>query len=467
MRLRTLIGLCWIVLTALPLTGLSQDLPPLPSDSVPHGLIHDYDSSATKLNARIDSLGKLNLSREAYARRVDSLYAAFTDRDLAALHKQHNASNKADARLTRLDSVITKKRTTLDSLMKAGGSPSDMNLSIPNADLAVKQLNILPGMPALPTADIPDLSLPTANTQIPQTPSITMPGEFGAVQEVSSKAGELSGKLGEAGAAASEVNTGSIGTAADKIADQQAQRLAGSSGLTDAIGAGEAAKSSVLAKPDLNTAAIQEQAKKTFVDHFAGQEAVVQKDMESISKVQMKYRTVNDSRQLPKRVPNAMKGKPLRERLIPGLSVQLVTAGHVSLDIAPSIGYRISGRFQTGISAFKRVTYFKQSRSIETEDVYGFRLYTQVKIKDQLYVHVEPGLYRDRRPNAVPPGTDHPGNWQRRLNFGVLKTYTINRHWTGTITVLYDLLDLKNFPNTRGGGVRIGVEYKFRKKEKK
>ncbi len=397
------------MLTTLPLAALCQDLPRMPSDSIPYQLLQDYDSVAAQLNARIDSLSTMELPTDVYARHLDSLYATFSNRDLAALHNMYGtASDKADVRLAHLDSIVTRKRTTLDSLMHAGGQPSYMNLSIPNADAIAKQMNVIPGVPTLPTANIPNLSLPTVNTQIPQAPAITMPGEVGAVQDLAGKAGELSGKAGEAGAIAQNINTGNIGAAADKIADQQAQRLAGASGLTDAAGAGEAARSAVLAKPDLNTDAIQQQAKKAFVDHFAGQEAVVQKDMESISKVQMKYRTVNDSRRLPKHVPNAMKGKPLRERLIPGLSVQLITANHVSLDIAPSIGYKLSGRLRAGIGVYKRLTYFKQSRSIRTEDVSGFRVYGEVKIKDQLYIHIEPELFRDRRPNAVPPGQRHP-----------------------------------------------------------
>lgn len=470
MPLRALIGLWLTILATLPLAAHCQDLPLLPSDSLPQQLLHDYDSVAAQLNARIDSLSTMELPTEAYARHLDSLYATFTTHDLAALHKAYGiTSGKANTHLAHLDSIVTKKRATLDSLIHAGGLPSDMNLSIPNAEAITKQLNVIPGMPALPAANIniPNLSLPTANAQIPQAPEITMPGELGAMQELSGKAGELSGKLGEAGTIAQNINTGNIGTAADKLADQQAQHLAGASGLTGAVSAGEAARSAVLAKPELDTDAARTQAKKAFVDHFAGKDELVKKDMESISKVQMKYRTVNDSRQLPKRVPNAMKGKPLRERLIPGLSVQLITADHVSLDIAPSIGYKLSGRLQTGVSAFKRMSYFKQSRAIRTEEVTGFRLYAQVKIKDQLYFHIEPGLYRDRRPNAIPPGTDSPGTWQRRLNIGILKTYTLNRHLTGTITILYDVLDLKNFPNTRGGGLRIGVEYKLLKKEKK
>jgi len=468
MCLRALIGLWLTVLTTLPLAAHCQDLPPLPSDSIPQQLLHDYDSVAAQLNARIDSLSTMELPTDAYARHLDSLYATFSNRDLAALHKVYGtASDKADARLAHLDSIVTGKRTTLDSLMHTGGQPSYMNLSIPNAEAITKQLNVIPEVPTLPTASIPNRSLPTVNTQIPQAPAITMPGEIGAAQDLAGKAGELSGKVGEAGTVVQDINTGNIGAAADKVADQQAQRLAGASGLTDAVSAGEAAKSAVLTKPDLSTDAAQAQAKKAFVDHFAGKEALVQKDMESISKVQMKYRTVNDSRQLPKHVPNAMKGKPFRERLIPGISVQLLTANHASLDIAPSIGYKLSGRLRTGIAAYKRLSYFKQSRSIRTEDVTGFRLYGELKIKDQLYVHIEPELFRDRRPNTIPPGNDVPGTWQRRLNLGILKTYTINPRWTGTVMILYDVLDLKNFPNTRGGGLRVGVEYKLKNKEKK
>jgi len=468
MCLRALIGLWLTLLTTLPLAALCQDLPPLPSDSIPHQLLHDYDSVAAQLNARIDSLSTMELPTDAYARHLDSLYAAFTTRDLAELHKAYGSGpDKVDARLARLDSIVTRRRATLDSLMHAGGLPSQMNLSIPNADAVAKHLNILPHMPTLPTANIPNLSVPAVNSPISQAPTIAMPGELNAIQDLSGQAGELSGKLGEAGTVAENINTGNISTAADKLTDQQARRLAATSGLTDAVSAGEAAKSAVLTKPNLSTDAAQAQAKKAFVDHFAGKEALVQNDMESISKVQMKYRTVNDSRQLPKHVPNAMKGKPFRERLIPGISVQLLTANHASLDIAPSIGYKLSGRLRTGIAAYRRLSYFKQSRSIRTEDVTGFRLYGELKIKDQLYVHIEPELFRDRRPNAVPPGNDVPGTWQRRLNLGILKTYTINPRWTGTVMILYDVLDLKNFPNTRGGGLRIGVEYKLKNKEKK
>src|SRR5258708_36962381 len=57
---------------------------------------------------------------------------------------------------------------------------------------------------------------------------------------------------------------------------------------------------------------------KALPNPFVGQEAKLQAGIAQLDKLKKKYGTFADSRYLPKRVPNEMKGKPFKERIVPG-----------------------------------------------------------------------------------------------------------------------------------------------------
>lgn len=62
--------------------------------------------------------------------------------------------------------------------------------------------------------------------------------------------------------------------------------------------------------------ALKDQAVQQAVNHFAGKEEQLQKAMETMAKYKQKYGSLESLSDIPKRRPNEMRDKPLRERLL-------------------------------------------------------------------------------------------------------------------------------------------------------
>src|SRR5690606_8886071 len=81
------------------------------------------------------------------------------------------------------------------------------------------------------------------------------------------------------------------------------------------------------------------------------------------------------------KAPNAMRGKPLIERIVPGIAFQVHRRNEEWLaDFNPYAGYRFSGRITGGAGWNYRLAYNKDSRSFPTTfRIYGPRVFGEVK----------------------------------------------------------------------------------------
>ncbi|NJM27010.1 MAG: hypothetical protein HC859_17595, partial [Bacteroidia bacterium] len=186
-------------------------------------------------------------------------------------------------------------------------------------------------------ANIKDISAPALDG-IPQVPGTENLGSIGDITQQAGQYGNdvkaiASGDLGEV-KQVPELIENKVGEMADvKGLQDQASQIPINPAMSE-----EEAK-----------AQIKEQVKKVAVDHFAGHEDKLKEAMDKIAKYKQKYSEVQSLKDLPKRVPNAMKGKPLRERLVPGVTLQFQRKNDYLLDVSPSIGYRFSGRITGGL----------------------------------------------------------------------------------------------------------------------
>src|SRR5690606_11718045 len=128
----------------------------------------------------------------------------------------------------------------------------------------------------------------------------------------------------------------------DKLADEQLKTL------TDPVGDPKKAKEKAVAM-----------AKEKAVDHFAGKQEQLKAAMEKMLKYKQKYSSVSSIKDLPKRPPNPMKNKPFIERLVPGVFFQYQRKNAYLLDVNPYVGYKLSGRFTTGMGWNHRYAYDK------------------------------------------------------------------------------------------------------------
>ena len=87
----------------------------------------------------------------------------------------------------------------------------------------------------------------------------------------------------------------------------------------------------------------KELGQKQLTDHFAGKEEKLKAGAAQLDKLKKKYGNIPDSRYLPKRAPNPLNGKPLIERLIPGINLQVFEQRNlVNIDASPFVAYKIS-----------------------------------------------------------------------------------------------------------------------------
>lgn len=129
--------------------------------------------------------------------------------------------------------------------------------------------------------------------------------------------------------------------------------------------------------------------KEKAMDHFAGKQEQLKAAMDKISKYKQKYSSVSSIKDLPKRPPNPMKGKPLVERLVPGVYFQYQKTYYL-IDVNPYVGYKLSGRLSTGIGWNHRFAYDrKYDRWDKRSRIFGSRAYVDFKLGKGFIAHIE------------------------------------------------------------------------------
>src|SRR5690606_26148566 len=133
------------------------------------------------------------------------------------------------------------------------------------------------------------------------------------------------------------------------MVENRAANLDELSALESGIGKVEAANGLPEIAIEDQSENLKQEAVKKADNHFTGKEAQLQEAMNKMAEYKKKYSSVESLKDLPKRPPNTMKGKPFVERLVPGISLQVLRNNDWMVDLNPQVGYRISGKITTGI----------------------------------------------------------------------------------------------------------------------
>lgn len=208
--------------------------------------------------------------------------------------------------------------------------------------------------------------------------------------------------------------------------------------------------------------------KKELPDPFLNKEEKLQLGIAELDKLKRKYIDIPDSRYLPKRVPNAMKGKPFKQRFVPGFNFQLLDGSKWGVDLMPYFVYKVSGRLRLGLGFDYRLVSDNQT-FFSSAQVFGFRVLGDVRMYGTWYFHLEgEWLHFDRQNTSQTRFISDPTvhEWGDRLNIGILRTYKVSRRFNGTFQALYYAGDWKSFPQTRNTSIRVGFEYNLGEKKK-
>lgn len=490
----------------------------LPTDTLTLRELDRIDSATQHIHHKIDSLQNLQLPTAVYQKKLDSLSQRLNQK-LSYQHQLDSLSGgwkkKANGILSVQDSLqmkVNQKVAALQRKMKAKMTFLD-SLSLEDKSLAadVNAENLtgkLDKMAVPDTKELPQLiqqgvKLPSSELNNPLKGQPLGNGSLDELsKEIKDKENSIKQAVGDNSAVKEMKSVGQevrdVANDLKKIQQYQKEaREVKENGLAKAesipkelektatnvkevgVFQGEVKKAETMknalqqyqemAMAMQNPDSLKKKAKQMdgkLVDHFAGKEDKLKAGIAQLDKLKKKYKVIEDSRYLPRRAPNEMKGKPLRERIVQGISLQLYKADRVAIDFDPYVAYKLTGRFRPGIGFTYRMETLSKFPLIKNGKVYGYRIFNDLKLYGNFYFHTEwerLHFSRDIISKYRFPIEESAREWKSRINAGLFRTYRISRRFNGQAQILYNVLDLKNFPQNRNSSIRFGFEYKMGK----
>ena len=211
-----------------------------------------------------------------------------------------------------------------------------------------------------------------------------------------------------------------------------------------------------------------EQANDIAVDHFAGKEEQLTEAIQTLARYKAKYPNLNSISEATRRPPNEMKGKPLIERIVPGIAMQVQKKGDDFMaDFNPYVGYRFTGRISAGLGWNQRGAYsFDQQKFNSRARIFGPRLFGEFK----LWRGFSPRAEIELMNKTIPPlARSHSVDvlhceWIWGAFAGMKKEYMLFKNVKGTASVMMRLYNPdRKSPYADVVNARFGFEFPKKK----
>lgn len=453
--------------------------------------LNKFGRPAAKIQGKLDSIQQknpLNKLNDAGAR-----VEAVTDK---ATQPISNVQGKVNEKLSLMDKESGGQsglpgQVQVPGLQSPGLNPGQAgglnSPSLPGMDQSALGGMNMPGIdtPGLNSMDNPleGKNLPTdqldklneiGSMPQEQLDKLNNIDELGKAKDGLGKVKEVGGEVSKYGEDIKNVSTGDIGSleAAPKALEGKLSEVEQVQGIQKEMTGADEYKE-MLGKgndPEAMKKMAAEEVKKQAVDHFAGKGEQLSNAMNKISGLKLKYSNVKSLKDLPKRPPNPMKGKPMIERLVPGLVLQIQVSEHWLIDYNPVLGYRLGGRVTVGAGWNQRVAIGSDFKTYSDERVYGPRVYGEFKFGKGFAVRADVEKLNTFIPplgfNGVQPEGSREWVWSAFV--GLKKDYKFMKNVMGNFQFLYNVYDdHDNSPYADRLVVRTGFEFPMRKKVKK
>lgn len=429
------------------------------------------DSITNRIQFKIDSLSSLGQPTAIYTRLLDSLRQSNPLQTLEKAEVKINQVNqKINQPINKVENMVNEK---LNLMRSEGGADANLpgNLDLPGAE------GQLPGgaAPNL-NSELPGGTKNNLNLNAPELPNLKekLPGgdELSQVQQTLGQVGEVTGQVQGYSADVKNIASGNLEQVEQlpQTLEQQAMKLDELQGFQEQTEALDGVKdmASVGNDPEaLKEQAIQ-QLPKLAKNHFAGQEAVLKQAMDKVSKYKSKYSELTSLKDVPKRRPNEMRGKPSVERLVPGITFQVQNSERVLLDYSPSLGFRISGRLTAGLGWNERVGIGKKLRFTRADRIYGPRTYVSFRWKKGISFRADvEQLHTYMPPTLGGTGSDPDRHdWVWSVFLGIKKDYQFMKGVKGNFQFMYNLYDDRDSsPYLSRFNIRFGFEFPLKKRK--
>ena len=429
------------------------------SNSLKAKVESNFGLDSIRLTSKIDSLKDLRLSTDPYSSNLDSLLQSRQNKLAEITEKQNELTGKAKGKISKWQQSV---RSRLDSLRVKGNLPGNLKSpAIPGENELTIPAVDLPEIPSLSTGDFTELSLsPDLSKLNAELPFVSIDGLNG-IQDNLSGISDRASFIGELKDNAPQAIESAIGNV-DAMTELKKQ--------TNALEALQATTNPMDQVSGLNPDQLKADAVEKTVNHFAGKEEPLSQAMERVSQFKQHYSNVQSLKDLPKKPPNPMKGKPFIERLLPGLGIQIQRKNDYWFDFNPYVGYRFNGRITSGIGWNQRIAFNADERSFVSQSkIYGPRLFGEYNLWKGFCPRGEIEVM-----NAwIPPLTKNPqpdmstNEWVWSYFAGLKKSYNISNGINGTAMVMFNLYNPHyKSPYVDRVNMRIGFEFPLKKKQK-
>ncbi len=425
--------------------------------------INKMDSVSRRLQHKIDSLHSLRLPTVKLTSKLDSITRARTEK-LAEMNQKMNQLKQR-----------TKKGLSEVTL------PPQMEGPVQNLSKSVDGYNIpmvngkIPGIGASP--GIPGLQLPSGNLgaaslgNIPGTPNVggqTGVGQLNGITQETNELSKVTGQVGGYGDDVKKISQGNIGEVKniDKAAESQVMKSKEVGELKGKTGEMDKYKNQLNGRPDSAAMSmVKQEAIKEATNHFKGQEAVLQASMSKMSKLKSKYSEIKSIADLPKKLPNPLHDTPFIERIIPGVTFQIISSNPFLLDVNVGALYRISPRFSAGAGWVQRLIF---DRRHGRERMYGPRASLQFNLSKGFSLRLSPEVVNTYVPPQLFQGPDtRQRQWEWSTLVGIKKEFKVYKKIRGNTEALYNFHSpLNTSPYHDQFVVRFGFEFPMKKKVK-
>jgi hypothetical protein len=416
------------------------------------------DSSQARVEHKIDSLQSLQLPVEKYTRKLDSLRQQREKTAVAINKKMEDLKAKTTGRINDLE---------LPSELQEKAASITKNIN--DFQLPAKDLNI--GSLSLPDNPLKNLDGLNTSVQSPVGEIGNVPSLDGLPKDLGRDLSDITGEVAGYQDGLQEITGG--------IKDVQQLPAAAEGKVASLAGVGDLPKETDILDPMLKGAqspeALKEQAQQQVqqvaVNHFAGKEQVLQEAMEKMSKLKQKYSSLNSLSEIPKRRPNEMRGKPLVERILPGIAIQIQKKNdNLLVDFNPYAGYRFTGRLTAGLGWNHRIAYNTDDYYFANRHaIYGPRMYGEFKIGKGFSPRAEIETMNTLVPPLTRTAPSDLGSreWVWGAFAGMKKEYRFLKNVKGTALIMVRLMNPQHkSPYADVINMRIGFEFPMKKKVK-
>ena len=338
----------------------------------------------------------------------------------------------------------------------------------------------IPGLDIPALKDTPGVNIADGSLKLPDTKlnadqlkdklNIT---EMDKVSEAKGEMDQVSSKINEAGKYGKELqniknlDSASIENAAKK-AEEKIMDLDQMKGVKE--------QTQVLTKQQAEyNALIQRYRDKKLMQQEITRKAkaiVNEKLTQNTPEVKTAMSTFNKSRKRVKELlswkNNSMNGKPIGQRLVPGITLQAYNRDVFMIDFGLQLGYRLSGRIRTGVGGIYHAGFDKDyPLFVKGMNVYGGRTYLDFLIKKGIYVHGEYELLNATNTSTTVSATPETKQYVSSGYFGLGKQFNITKKIKGHTLLLYRAEFSGRLVDQSKVNLRLGFDLRTDKKRRK